>query len=89
MASVKEVAFWMVKRLEEEKYLYQETIVFEIESKFGSKFIYINENGNQAINRRVLSEFRKLTEKDVVWERGERMWRKRENYDPTGRRQVD
>jgi hypothetical protein len=34
--------------------------------------VYENENGNLAINRQVLKEFRKLTEKTVVWERGVR-----------------
>ena len=87
--SLEEVALWMTKRLEEDIYIYQETVVYEIEAKFGSEFVYTNRNGNPAIDRRVLREFRRLTENSVVWERGARLWRKREKYDPRGSRQVD
>ncbi len=38
-----------------------------------------------AIALEVLEEFRKLTEKTVVWVRRERMWRLREKGDPPGR----
>jgi hypothetical protein len=82
-----DVARWMLEELKREKYLYQETVVYDIESKFGEKFTYVNENGNLSIDRRVLREFRKLTEDIVVWERRERLWRFRENYDESGRRQ--
>lgn len=80
-----DVACWMVEQLREQRYLYQETVVYEIAEKFGSEFVYDNANGNLAIGKRVLAEFRKLTEHDVVWERGDRMWRYREAYDAPGR----
>jgi hypothetical protein len=81
----------MLKQLESEQppLLYQEVIVYDIAQNFGDEFVYTNQNGNLAISRRVLEEFRKLTEATVVWERGERMWRKREPYDPPNKRQVD
>src|SRR2546423_6362779 len=73
-----DVAAWMVEQLEEKKWgLYQEDAVWDIEKKFGAKFVYENDNGNPAISRGVLKEFRTLTEGKVVWERGSRMWRKR------------
>ena len=78
--TAKDVAEYMKKQLDQQKYLYQEVIVYEIEAKFGSDFVYINENGNLAIGRNVLKEFRKITP-NVVWERGERCWRLREEYD--------
>ena len=81
------VAQWMLEELKREKYLYQETVVYDIESKFGEEFTYVNKNGNLAIDRCVLREFRKLTENTVVWERGARLWRLREDYDESGRRQ--
>ena len=83
-----DVARWMVERLRVERLLYQETVVYEIAKRFGGAFTYVNDNGNLAIDRRVLSEFRKLTEPDIVWDRGERMWRLREPYDGP-RRQVE
>lgn len=82
-----DVARWMFEQLEKEEHLYQEHIVCEIEEKFGDEFVYYNDNGNLAIDRTVLSEFRKLTDKVAVWERGQKMWRKREDYDQAGRQQ--
>ena len=77
----KDVAAYMLQRLNEEDILYQEVVVYEIQDTFGDEFVYTNENGNLAIDRRVLAEFRKLTEGQVVWSRRERFWRRREDYD--------
>jgi hypothetical protein len=84
-----QVAQWMLEELMRVKYLHQSTVVYDVEAKFGSDFVYINSNGNQAISRNVLSEFKELTKDIAVWERGERMWRMREDYDPVGKRQAD
>ena len=84
-----DVAAWMLAEFEREGLLYQETVVYDIEARFGEEFTYINENGNLAIGRDVLKEFRKLTEKTVVWDRRERYWRKREDFDPADRRQTE
>lgn len=84
----KEIAEWMLQRLEAEKYLYQEVIVYEIASKYGNEYTHINDNGNLAISRKVLKEFRILTEDSVIWERGERYWRKRERFDDPDRRST-
>lgn len=78
----------MAEQLEKKKWLYQEEVVWQIKQKFGEDFVYINENGNYAISRAVLKQFRKLNEDTVVWERGERMWRKRTSSDPKGKRQA-
>ena len=83
------VARWMLDELKREKILYQEVVVDEIATKFGEEFTYDNENGNLAIDKRVLKEFRKLTEGTVVWERSERLWRFRESADEPNKRQVD
>ena len=77
----------MLAQLESEQSLYQESIVGDIEDKFGSQFVYDNENGNSAIDRKVLAAFTKLTGEKVVWERGERLWRFREKGDSKGRQQ--
>ena len=86
-ATAADVATFMVERLKADTYLHQETVVYEIQEKFGDDFVHINQNGNMAIEKDVLAEFRKLTGDDVVWERGERLWRKREAHDERGRRQ--
>jgi hypothetical protein len=81
--TAQDVARWTVEQLED-GYLYQEAVVYRIQDKFGDEFVYWNENGYAAIARPVLRAFRKLTEGSVVWEHGERFWRKRESYDRPG-----
>jgi hypothetical protein len=76
-STAKDVAEWMAAELERTRELDQETAVDRIARLFGKEFTYTNENGNPAIDRRVLKEFRKLSEDYVVWDQGERMWRKR------------
>jgi len=81
-----DVAEWMLEQLRRSDTLYQEEAVFQIQELFGEGFCYENENGNLAIARSVLKEFRRLTVDSVVWERGERAWRWREPTDSPGRR---
>lgn len=76
-----DVASFMLARMKEDGTLYQEVVVCQIQERFRDEFVYINDNGNLAIDRKVLSEFRKLTEGKVVWNRGEQYWRFREDYD--------
>ena len=71
MSTAKDVAQWMRDEVVKDKVLYQEQVVYEMDEEF----TYINDNGNLAISKAVLKEFRKLTEDLVVWERGERCWR--------------
>jgi hypothetical protein len=85
--SAKQVAEYMLARLQKTKNLYQETVVYEIKKQFGKEFTYINDNGNLAIAKAVLAEFKKLSGDDVIWERGSRMWRLRKSYDKPGRQQ--
>ncbi|SFB35276.1 hypothetical protein SAMN04515620_14837 [Collimonas sp. OK607] len=82
------VAQWMLGEIERDNVLYQETAVFEIAEKFGERFTSENERGNVSINKLVLAAFRKISEKSVVWVRGDRMWRKREDFDDAGRQQY-
>ena len=84
-----DVAKWMLNKIIEDQTMYQEHVVSKIRVEFGEKFIYTNDNGNPAISKAVLKEFRKLTENLVVWEKGERRWRLRGEYDAPGKRQVD
>lgn len=87
MATSREVADWMLEQLKREDTLHQESVVGDIEDKFGDEFVYENENGNLAISKGVLAEFRKLTGETVVWSRAERFWRFREDHDEPGRQQ--
>ena len=62
----------MVAQLRADEMLYQETAVYDIADKFGEEFIYYNANGNAAISKDVLADFRRLTGDSVVWVRSER-----------------
>jgi hypothetical protein len=87
MATAQEVAQWMLDEVTRNGELHQETAVSDIASKFGLEFTYDNENGNLAIRRDVLAAFRIFTEDSVVWDRENRLWRKRDSSDDAGRQQ--
>lgn len=89
MATTKDVADWMFAQLQTTSYLYQETVVYKIKSQFGPGFVYNNENGNLAIGKDVLKEFRKLTDGKVIWERSEKAWRKVRPTEKYKGRQVE
>lgn len=82
-----DVAKWMLAELQRDGTLYQDVAVSEIGRRFGAEFTSINENGNLSIRKNVLTSFRKISGEEIVWERGERLWRKREKYDQPGRQQ--
>jgi hypothetical protein len=79
MSSTEDVAKWMFEQLENSrsKELDQQDAAYKIGKLFGAEFVYRNANGNPAIDKEVLTEFRKLTRDSVVWGRGGRYWRKR------------
>jgi len=87
--SVSAIAVWMLAEIDREDIVYQDTLVYEIERRFGPSFTYVNDNGNSAIRRDVLTAFRNISETTVVWNRRDRAWRKREPRDEPGRQQLD
>jgi hypothetical protein len=89
MTTPLEVARWMRKQINNTGHLDHEYAAGKILNKFGEDFAHINVNGNYDIDKNVLKVFRDLTEPTVVWERGLRIWRKRESYDTPGKRQAD
>jgi hypothetical protein len=66
LATAEEVARWMQSELERKGDLYKADAARGIESEFGEGFVYENQRGNLAIDRKVLRAFRKLTEDTVV-----------------------
>lgn len=82
------IAQWMLGQLEDQKKLYQADAASAIAEKFGIEFIYTNDNGNPAIDKRILKAFKKASGDTVVWERWDFCWRKRTAADPPGRKQV-
>ncbi|MEQ5092501.1 MULTISPECIES: DUF6953 family protein [Providencia] len=89
MPTEKDVAQWMYQQVMKTSYFYQEIAVVNIKRFFGNDFVYTNENGNLAISPKVLREFKKLTGDAVVWERGDKCWRKRQHYDDSTKRIQD
>ena len=83
----KEAAIWMVEQLNELEWLDQEHVAWHLQ-EHAPELTYENESGNVAIDKGVLAEFNKITP-NVVWSRGSRHWRKREDYDEPGKRQQD
>jgi len=75
MATPKVIAEWMLEELKRETILCQEVVAYEISTLYGEEFTYTNANGNLAIDERVLSEFRSLTQNMVLSIGGERVWR--------------
>jgi hypothetical protein len=74
MATAIEVAQWMVDRIRATKAEYQEHLVSDIETRFGSEWIYYNDSGNPAISKKVLAQFRKLHAGSIDWENGDKRW---------------
>lgn len=89
MADAKEVAEWMKQQFDRSSYLYQESTVYQIKKLFGDDFVYQNDNGNLAIDKNVLKEFRTITEGEVTWERGDKAWRKLRDGEVLNGRQSD
>lgn len=81
-----DAAIWMQARVEAEGILYQTTAVNYIRNHIGARFVYRNRQGNFAIAKEVLREFRRRTARTVVWQWREHYWRLRRSEDPAGRR---
>ena len=75
MANTKDVAQFMFDKLNESNSLYQYDIVHDIETTYGDEFVYENENGNMAIEKKVLTAFNKFKkDNDIEWDRSEKAW---------------
>jgi hypothetical protein len=82
-----DVAQWMRDELDRTGSLRQADAVEGIEREFGAGFTYINRNGNKAIDRSVLRDFRELTEDYAIWDRSAFEWRYRQPDDAPSRQQ--
>lgn len=83
-----DVAAWMLSVIQEHGELTQNNAFYEIGKRFGSGFITVTNSGSPSISRSVLTAFKKLSDELVIWERGDKKWRKREFYDAPGRQQY-
>src|SRR5688572_14246255 len=85
--STSDVAQWMLSVVEERGELTQNVAFYGINKQFGSGFTTITNSGSPSIKGGVLTAFKKISEDTIVWERGNKLWRKREFYDGPGRDQ--
>lgn len=82
----KEAASWMKEQVETEGLLYQETAAARLLEESDESLAYWDDTGNLCIGKSVLSAFRTITP-DLVYERSEKFWRPRADYDRPGRQQ--
>jgi hypothetical protein len=83
-----DVAEWMLTTIQEQGELSQNNAFYEINKRYGSGFTTITNSGSPSVGRGVLAAFKKISDDVVIWERGEKKWRKREFYDAPGRQQY-
>jgi hypothetical protein len=88
MVDNKKMAQWMLDQFKN-GYLYQEDIAWALNKESGFDYTYENDNGNLAISKPLLKEFKKVTEGKVVWERGEKAWRILKDNEKYRSRQQD
>ena len=85
MSTAAEVAAWMAREVRAAGELSQKEAAAAIEDRFGRGHVYPNHKGNLAISKALLDSFGELTRDDVLWIRGRRFWRLREQADGPGR----
>jgi hypothetical protein len=69
-----QVAQWMLDELRSKGILHQKEAVDHIIRHFGPEFIYVNDNGNQAISKEVKKAFKKMHGGRAAWERDGFFW---------------
>ena len=80
-----DVSIWMQSKLEKDGCLYQDDVVdFLVKSK-NEELLRENNDGNQVLQRKLLNEFKKRNEANVVWVVPDRYWRHRVAEDEPGR----
>jgi hypothetical protein len=84
LATLDDVVQWMCDAFRATGTLPRADAAKEIERRFGSAFVYRNENGNQAIDKTVLAAFKSVTD-DAVWDRCSLSWRHRAASGPAGK----
>jgi hypothetical protein len=89
MATVSEVAHWMLRQFEEQGQLQHRQLVADIRDNFGDDFIYRARYGEGALKPAVLEAFRALTPNGVVWSIREQAWRRPSPDDPPGQRLAE
>tara|TARA_R110001583_G_scaffold187532_1_gene348924 strand:- start:2029 stop:2295 length:267 start_codon:yes stop_codon:yes gene_type:complete len=78
-------SLWMKSQLDKDGCLYQDDVVDYLVRGKADSLLKENNDGNLVLERKLLSEFKKLTPNDVVWVKPDRYWRFRVPEDEPGR----
>lgn len=75
-ATAASIGAWLLRCIEEAapRHFYQSHAVARIRKDFGEKWSYKNQNGNWAISREILGEFRKLKYPNIQWDKNVQSW---------------
>ncbi|GAB6992242.1 DUF6953 family protein [Paenibacillus pini] len=72
--TAQQVAEWMVEEIKFKGTLYQTVAIEYVKSHFGKDFVFVNENGNESLEKEVKKAFRKLHGGRIAWDRDAFMW---------------
>ena len=79
------IALWMKSQLDKDGCLYQDDVVDYLVKSNENSLLRENSDGNLVLQRKLLTEFRKLTQENVVWVKPDKYWRFRVKEDEPGR----
>lgn len=80
-----EASLWMRSRLDKERCLYQDDVVDFLVKAKADELLKENSDGNLVLALKLLTEFRKLTQDEIVWVKPDKYWRFRVSEDGPGR----
>ena len=82
---MKEVSLWMLIQQDNDGCLYQDDVVDYLLKAGADALIRENSDGNLVLHRKLLTQFRKKTEDNVVWVKPDKYWRFRVPEDEPSR----
>ncbi|QTR55492.1 DUF6953 family protein [Thiothrix unzii] len=83
--NITEASVWMRSQLDEDGCLYQDDVVDYLVKEGAEALLRENTDGNLVLERKLLNEFRKLTQDEVVWVKPDKYWRFRVPEDEPSR----
>lgn len=83
--NVIEVSNWMQAQLDRDGCLYQDDVVDYLVKNSANSLTRENSEGNLVLSRKLLDEFKRLNQEQVVWVKPDKYWRFRVAEDEPGR----
>lgn len=76
VATVQDIADWMLGELEKDGYLWYRYAVRQVLGRFSHRFIFVDKHRQLVIDRDVLKEFERQIDGYAVWDGRRRQWRR-------------